>query len=60
MAAGSMLAESMVTSLTLIAATSLFPLNYFKTNVSPRKLAQIQPQLQVLGFTQTTLAQLSA
>jgi carbon starvation protein len=59
-AAGSMLAESMVSILALIAATSLFPLDYFQINVSPEKFAQIQPQLQALGFTQTNLAQLSA
>jgi carbon starvation protein len=55
-----MLAESMVSILALIAATSLFPLDYFQINVSPEKFAQILPQLQALGFTQTNLIQLSS
>jgi carbon starvation protein len=59
-AVGSMLAESMVSILALIAATSLFPLDYFQINVSPEKFAHILPQLQALGFTQTNLAQLSS
>jgi carbon starvation protein len=59
-AVGSMLAESMVSILALIAATSLFPLDYFQINVSPEKFAQILPQLQALGFTQTNLIQLSS
>jgi carbon starvation protein len=58
-AVGSMLAESMVSILALIAATSLFPLDYFQINVSPEKFNQILPQLQALGFTQTNLAELS-
>jgi carbon starvation protein len=59
-AVGSMLAESMVSILALIAATSLFPLDYFQINVSPEKFAQILPQLQALGFTQTNLIELSS
>jgi len=59
-AVGSMLAESMVSILALIAATSLFPADYFQINVSPEKFTQILPQLQALGFTQTNLAQLSS
>lgn len=59
-AVGSMLAESMVSILALIAATSLFPLDYFQINVSPEKYAQILPQLQALGFTQSNITQLSA
>jgi len=58
-AVGSMLAESMVSILALIAATSLFPLDYFQINVSPEKFAQILPQLQTMGFTQTNLLELS-
>jgi carbon starvation protein len=50
----------MVSILALIAATSLFPLDYFQINVSPEKFAHILPQLQALGFTQTNLAQLSS
>ena len=59
-AAGSMLAEAMVSILALIAATSLFPLDYFHINVSAEKFAQILPQLKALGFTQTNLIQLSS
>ena len=59
-AVGSMLAEAMVSILALIAATSLFPLDYFQINVSPEKFAQILPQLQALGFTQSNLTQLSS
>jgi carbon starvation protein len=59
-AVGAMLAESMVSILALIAATSLFPLDYFQINVSPEKFTQILPQLKALGFTQTNLLQLSS
>ncbi|MCK9412472.1 MAG: carbon starvation protein A [Prolixibacteraceae bacterium] len=59
-AVGSMLAEAMVSILALIAATSLFPLDYFQINVSPEKFTQILPQLQSLGFHETNLTQLSA
>lgn len=58
-AVGAMLAESMVSILALIAASSLFPLDYFQINVSPEKFAQILPQLQAMGFTQTNLLELS-
>ncbi|MEI6276912.1 MAG: carbon starvation protein A [Prolixibacteraceae bacterium] len=59
-AVGSMLAEAMVSILALIAATSLFPLDYFQINVSPEKFTQILPQLHSLGFTESNLTQLSA
>jgi carbon starvation protein len=58
-AVGAMLAESMVSILALVAATSLFPLDYFQINVSPEKYTEILPQLQALGFTQTNLIELS-
>ena len=58
-AVGAMLSEAMVSILALIAATSLFPLDYFQINVSPEKFTQILPQLQALGFTQTNLTVLS-
>ncbi len=58
-AVGAMLAESMVSILALIAASSLFPLDYFQINVSPEKFTQILPQLQAMGFTQTNLLELS-
>jgi len=59
-AVGSMLAEAMVSILALIAATSLFPLDYFQINVSPEKFTAILPQLHAMGFTQSNLTQLSA
>ena len=59
-AVGSMLAEGMVSILALIAATSLFPLDYFQINVSPEKFVHILPQLKALGFTQTNLLSLSS
>lgn len=59
-AVGSMLSEGIVSVLALIAASSLFPLDYFQINVSPEKFQQILPQLQAMGFTQSDLATLSA
>jgi carbon starvation protein len=59
-AVGSMLAEAMVSILALIAATSLFPLDYFQINVSPEKFTQILPQLHSMGFTCTNLTELSS
>ena len=59
-AVGSMLSEAMVSILALIAATSLFPLDYFQINVSPEKFVQFLPQLKALGFTQTNLIELSS
>jgi carbon starvation protein len=59
-AVGGMLAETMVSILALIAATSLFPLDYFQINVSPEKFAQILPQLQAMGFTNSNLLELSS
>ena len=59
-AVGAMLSEAMVSILALIAATSLSPLDYFQINVSPEKFAQILPQLQALGFTQSNLIELSS
>jgi carbon starvation protein len=59
-AAGSMLSEGAVSVMALIAASSLFPLDYFQINVSAEKFAQILPQLHAMGFTETNLTQLSA
>jgi len=59
-AVGSMLSEGIVSVLALIAASSLFPLDYFQINVSPEKFAQILPQLKAMGFNTSDLAQLSA
>lgn len=59
-AVGSMLAEAMVSILALIAATSLFPLDYFQINVTPEKFTAILPQLHSMGFIETNLTTLSA
>jgi carbon starvation protein len=59
-AVGSMLAEGVVSVLALIAASSLFPLDYFQINVSPEKFNQILPQLHAMGFTTSDLPRLSA
>ncbi len=58
-AVGAMLSEGMVSILALIAAASLFPLDYFQINVPVEKFAQILPQLHAMGFTQTDLVRLS-
>lgn len=59
-AVGSMLAEGIVSILALIAASSLFPLDYFQINVSPEKFTQILPELRAMGFTESNLTELSA
>jgi carbon starvation protein len=58
-AVGSMLSEGAVSVMALIAACSLFPLDYFQINVSPEKFQQILPYLHDLGFTQSNLEALS-
>lgn len=58
-AAGSMLAEGIVSILALIAAASLFPLDYFQINLSPEKFQEMLPQLQAMGFTESDFARLS-
>lgn len=57
---GAMLFEGMVSILALIAACSLYPLDYFTINVPAEKLQQILPQLHAMGFTQSDLPTLSA
>ncbi len=59
-AVGAMLSEGIVSILALIAAASLYPLDYFQINVSPEKFQQILPQLQAMGFVESDLATLSA
>ena len=59
-AAGSMLAEALVSILALIAASSLLPLDYFAINVPAEKFQAILPQLHSMGFTESNLTQLSA
>ncbi len=57
---GAMLAEGFVSVLALIAASSLFPLDYFMINVPVEKFQSILPQLQAMGFTESNIQQLSA
>lgn len=59
-AAGAMLAEGIVSVLALIAACSLYPLDYFLINVPAEKIQSILPQLQAMGFTQSDLPNLTA
>ncbi|MCX7986116.1 MAG: carbon starvation protein A [Bacteroidales bacterium] len=58
-AAGAMLSEAFVSLLALIAAASLYPLDYFIINVTPEKLQQILPTLQAMGFTHSEINELS-
>jgi carbon starvation protein len=58
-AAGAMLSEGTVSVMALIAASSLFPLDYFQINVPVEKFAQILPMLQEMGFTGSNLELLS-
>ena len=59
-AVGSMLAEGVVSILALIAAASLYPLDYFQINIPVEKFAQVLPQLHAMGFTGSDLSQLSS
>ncbi len=59
-AVGSMLSEGIVSILALIAASSLFPLDYFMINVPKEKLLAVLPHLHAMGFTQSDLPNLSA
>lgn len=59
-AVGSMLSEGMVSILVLIAAASLFPLDYFQINVPAEKFQDILPQLRAMGFVESDLERLSA
>jgi carbon starvation protein len=59
-AVGAMLSEGIVSILALIAASSLFPLDYFQINVSPEKFEQILPALKAMGFNTSALPELSA
>jgi carbon starvation protein len=58
-AVGAMLTEGVVSILALIAAASLFPLDYFMINVPPEKLASVMPTLKAMGFVNSDLAMLS-
>jgi carbon starvation protein len=59
-AAGAMLSEGLVSVMALIAAASLFPLDYFLINVPAEKLAHFLPQLNAMGFTVSDLPRLEA
>ncbi len=54
-----MLCEGFVGILALIAATSLFPLDYFSINVPVEKFAAIAGQLKLMGFNISNLPALS-
>jgi carbon starvation protein len=54
-----MLCEGFVGILALIAATSLFPLDYFSINVPAEKFAAIAGQLKLMGFNVSNLPALS-
>jgi carbon starvation protein len=58
-AVGAMLSEGAVSVMALIAASSLFPLDYFQINVPVEKFAQLLPALQEMGFTESNLSTLS-
>ncbi|MFA5815856.1 MAG: carbon starvation protein A [Bacteroidales bacterium] len=58
-AVGSMLTEGVVSILALIAATSLFPLDYFQINLLPDKFQEVLPKLHEMGFTDSNIQQLS-
>jgi carbon starvation protein len=59
-AAGAMLSEGLVSVMALIAAASLFPLDYFMINVPAEKLAHFLPQLKAMGFTASDLPNLQS
>jgi len=59
-AVGAMLSEGLVSIMALIAAASLFPLDYFQINVPPEKFQAILPQLHAMGFTQSDLPKLAS
>jgi carbon starvation protein len=56
---GAMLCEGFVGVLALIAATSLFPHDYFAINVPAEKFAAIAGQLKIMGFDISNLPALS-
>ncbi|MFA6126568.1 MAG: carbon starvation protein A [Bacteroidales bacterium] len=59
-AVGSMLTEGIVSILALIAATSLFPLDYFQINLTPENFQKVLPKLHEMGFTEGNIQELSA
>lgn len=59
-AVGSMLTEGVVSVLALIAASSLFPLDYFQINLTPEKFQAVLPKLHEMGFTDGNIQELTA
>ena len=59
-AVGAMLTEGVVSILALIAATSLFPLDFFQINLLPEKFQEVLPKLREMGFTESNIRDLSA
>src|SRR5207237_10342596 len=57
---GAMLCESIVGVMALIAASSMFPHDYFQMNMPIAKFAGIQNTLQSMGFTDINLPALTA
>jgi carbon starvation protein len=58
-AAGAMLSEGLVSIMALIAAASLYPMDYFQINVSADKLVSFLPQLKAMGFIDSDIVNLS-
>lgn len=59
-AVGAMLTEGVVSVLALIAASSLFPLDYFQINLTPENFQKVLPKLHEMGFTEGNIRELSA
>ena len=56
---GAMLCESIVGVMALIAASSMFPHDYFQINVPVEAFAKIDASLRAMGFDQSNLAALT-
>src|SRR5262245_17993974 len=56
---GAMLCESIVGVMALIAASSMFPHDYFQINVFVERFAQVDGMLHSMGFTESNLAALT-
>lgn len=56
---GAMLCESIVGVMALIAASSMFPLDYFQINVPVETFGKIETALRAMGFEQSNLAALT-
>lgn len=57
---GAMLCESIVGVMALIAASSMFPHDYFQINVPVEAFAKIDASLRSMGFDQSNLAALTS